>query len=167
MTQTTVCDTEKTHFQATSAMQARFAEKLEEYLKVIAQMWRDNGEDADGPDGLAALESVRYTMSVPERDEWMRLDLAIAVMATSDQFTDSPARHLEGRDAMRTMWSVTEKDRVAKLAECMGLNAAYVKENYVPKSDARKEAIAKLEQTPTAIYRHYDIHGTLLYKVGS
>lgn len=167
MTETTVCDTAfrpiEPDFEVTDRMRERFEERLAEYLLVIAQMWRDKGQDPDSAEGQEALAMVRDTMRVPERPQWMRPLTAVGVFAGPESAMTSPAAHLEWRDAMRTAWSMPDRKWRQVVADAWGVRVETLN-HYLPTADVDKEARRQdLIKARTAVYRKYDASGTLLY----
>lgn len=168
MTQSDVCTTgsrrEIPPFEVTDIMRQRFEENLAEYLLAIAQMWISAGDDPESEEGIDALRMVERAMRVPERDEWMRPEHAIAALVTLDEFTASTANHLEGRDAIRTSWAFTPRQWSEEVARVMDITPARVRQVYSPPMDEDKSKRQKdLLRSKTALYRHYDRDGRLLY----
>ena len=167
MTQLNVCDPESRHteapFEVTDRMRERFEERLEEYLIVLTQMWRDNGEDPDSAGGQAALKAVRQSALVPERPDWMHPLHAIATIVSIVGTPVCEAERLDLRDAMRTAWAFPEKEWRQMLADSMGLTYSQV-QRYAPTTDVERERRTRdLWSAKTAVYRRYDASGVLLY----
>lgn len=157
MTQSTVCDTESRTFEVTPAMRERFEEKLSEYLDIVTAMWGG----ASGRERELAV--VADMMRVPERTAWMDPQTAVATLGAHDDFTGSPELHLDGRDALRTVWSLPDKEALSTIASVMGVSVGRVREAFAFKKSSRQQALRDLNRARTALYRHYDADGLLLY----
>lgn len=125
------------------------------YVEAVRQIWLDNGEDADSAEGLVALEHVRRSMSVPERPEWMTPGQAYAIVTCLDDPDPDEATLLDRRDALRTISALREDEQRTILAEIVGVTPGHIK-HYRPHG-------LSIDATATAVYRHYDSNGVLLY----
>lgn len=167
MTQSDVCATgsrpKEEPFIVTDVMRERFDRALSKCVAEIGQMWRDNGEDVDSDEGRNALAMVRHSMSVPERPEWMHPLDALGVVTMTSDYTDSPELHLQGRDAQRTIWGLTEKEWHQVVSDATGLGLGYLRHRYGTKAPDKEARRQDLETSRTAVYRHYDSAERLLY----
>lgn len=137
---------------------ARHRAWVDDYVATIRSMWIRGGEDADSPEGVAALRVVERSMLVEERPAWMSPGMAIATVTTfpdgNGEVISNPGQHLDGRDALRTLSAMTDDERSKLVASVMGITPERVKASYARMGVGNER---------TAVYRHYDARGTLLY----
>ena len=157
MTQTTVGTT---GFQPTRHAVERFENRVSELLDVLTDGWIEQGADPDSEDIQKAREAVAESMRVPERPQWMHPEDALAYLSSADDEIDSPEKHLDYRDALRTRWSMTQKDASELTGRVMGLTPARVRDAYAPKT---RNTRADIADRRTMLYRYFDGEGRLLY----
>lgn len=140
----------------TPARIARHHASTLDVARGIQSGWESAGEDIHSEQGKAAFESIMAALLVPERKEWMSPDMALAVIAShlSDEQLP-PGRELDMRDAMRTHGSMTQEEKAETCGRVMGTTAGHIAATY-GRTDAGPEG-------RTALYRHYDDRGVLLY----
>lgn len=157
MTQSTVGTT---GFQPTRHAASRFEKRVSELLDVLTDGWIEQGADPDSEAIQKAREAIAESMRVPERPQWMRPEDAIAYLSTPDDYLSDPEHHLDYRDALRTRWSMTQKDALELTGRIMGLTPGRIRDAYAPKTRNTREDIADRQ---TMLYRYFDGEGRLLY----
>lgn len=153
------------HFEVTDLMRLRFEDRCVEYVSGIAEMWRDQGDDPESPEGQRVLEHIARSVRVPERPEWMHpLDALAFVTSMDDDAELSAEDRVEYLDALRTVWSMSAKEYRKLLADAMGVTPQSIwnqYERWMTGSVVQRDKYrAKM---PTALYRKYDSNGALLY----
>lgn len=142
--------------KVTPARIARHQASTLDIARGIQRGWESAGEDIHSDEGAAAFQAVMASLLVPEREEWMSPDMALAVIAS--HISDEPLppdRALDMRDAMRTHGSMTQEEKAEACGRVMGTTAGHIAATY-GKSDGGPVG-------RTALYRHYDDRGVLLY----
>ena len=157
MTQTTVGTT---GFQPTPRAVERFENRVSELLDVLTDGWIEQGADPDSEDIQKARDAIAESMRVPERPQWMHPEDAIAHLASFGDKVYGPEQHLDYRDAIRTRWSMTQKDATEVTGRVMGLTPEHVRDVYAPKTLSTRYDIADRR---TMLYRYFDGEGRLLY----
>ena len=157
MTQSTVG---ATGFQPTPRAVERFENRVSELLDVLTDGWIEQGADPDSEDIQKARDAIAESMRVPERPQWMHPEDAIAYLSTPDDYLSDPEHHLDYRDALRTRWSMTQKDALELTGRVMGLTPEHVRDVYAPKTLSTRADIADRQ---TMLYRYFDGEGRLLY----
>lgn len=157
MTQTTVGTT---GFQPTRHAVERFENRVSELLDVLTEGWVEQGADPDSEAIQKARDAIAESMRVPERPQWMHPEDALAYLTSAGDEIDSPEKHLDYRDAIRTRWSMTQKDATELTARAMGMTPAHTRNTYAPKT---RNTRADIADRRTMLYRYFDGAGRLLY----
>lgn len=153
------------HFEVTDLMRLRFEERCVEYVSGIAEMWRDQGDDPESPEGQRALEHIARSVRVPERPEWMHPLDALAFVTSMDEDAGLSAEgRIEYLDALRTVWSMSAKECRKLLADAIGVTPQSIWDQYERwMTDSVVQRDKYRAKMPTALYRKYDSNGVLLY----
>lgn len=157
MTQSTVG---ATGFQPTPRAVERFENCVSELLDVLTDGWVEQGADPDSKEIQKAREAIAESMRVPERPQWMHPVDALAYLVSFGDKVSDPEQHLNYRDAIRTRWSMTQKDAAELTGRAMGLTPARIRDAYAPKT---RNTRADIADRRTMLYRYFDAEGRLLY----
>lgn len=121
--------------------------------------WEQAGEVAQSPQrAQEAIEIVKSEWALTDRPEWMHPLDSIAVITSVIGVPIGEARK-DVADALRTAAGIGRHGRLKWTAEAMGLSTAAVK-RYGPPARPRKPGV---DPGRTALYRHFDRFGRLLY----
>lgn len=147
----------------TPEREQRHCEWVAAYAKRVRDTWAANGEDVSTPEAIEGYHLVAYSMLVPERPTWMplgralyvKLGVALDPASTTEAGPDSDAA-LDLRDALRTLNAATPDEMAWATACHLGVDTSVV-----------ANRMRKLDDYPergrTALYRHFDCDGRLLY----
>lgn len=152
--------TRQMKFAVTPAMRKRHAEWVQEASDFLWAMWDEEGHvQADPEEAEARLACARAEWEVESRVEWMHpLDCFAVKLAWCESEEHMPADvRLDYFDAMRTSVGLSDRDRAKWAAQAMGMGASQIRlYGEAPRREQDQDG-------PTALYRHYDTDGTLLY----
>lgn len=142
--------------EITKERTARHHASALECARAIQRIWSEQGEDIDSPSGIHAFRQVMSSLLVPERKNWMSPDMALATLIANTPGEQlSPSRSLDLLDAMRTHGAMTQSEKAETCGRVMGTTAGHIAAHYSGQESG--------EQGKTALYRHYDDRGVLLY----
>lgn len=146
-------------FTPTPEMIDRHAHWVEEVVDVVWAQWTANGEIDEFPElAVEGIKIVRAELMVADRPKWMHPLDSIALLAAAPELLTVEQKP-EYADAMRTAAGIGPYEQAQWVARAMGTSVATARK-YGPKF--RKERIQS-DPGRTAVYRHYDDAGTLLY----
>lgn len=155
-------DVDKDAFEPTDSMRKLHLLKVEEYVKAMRAQWLED-DPAPSEEKLELCSNfIRRMMLVNEIEQWMHPLDAFAVLIGDRDLGSSPEETLEYRNAIRTAWGFSDKEWKRFCADTMGVGVGYLSSIYSDPS-CRKGDYDALNLSPTAMYRHYDIDGDLLY----
>lgn len=147
----------------TFAMRRRHRERVREMAAAVWQTWEDAGEVAANPrTAKAAIERVKDEYAVASRPAWMHPLDAIATLVAFSVDGDEliPERQrVDHLDALRTKEGMTVGAWAAWVAYSCGTGTRHLVDTYMPNEKPR----APMRLGRTALYRHFDAGGTLLY----
>lgn len=146
----------------TPEREERHYEWVANYAKGVRDGWAANGEDITTPDAVAACHLVAYSMLVPERPTWMPLGRALYIklgVVLDPDAINSPESDaaLDLRDALRTLNAATPDEIAWAVAQHQGVETEVVAKRMRDRVDDYPE------RGRTALYRHFDSDGRLLY----
>ena len=150
-------------FTPTPAMIKRHLAWVDEYATAIWDHWEETGQIAAAPEEAdKAIQVVRSEMLVTTRPDWMHPLDSIAIFTGPEDEAEPPqgAARLDYLDAMRTAAGLGQAGRNKWVGKAMGLTSTAVL-RYAPADRRRNAAVDPNRRT--AVYRHYDKDGTLLY----
>lgn len=143
-------------------MRQRHRERVREIVSAIWESWRANGDVAADPDEAARLIAVAESeWLVASRDQWMHPLDAIATLAAHDGTIPTGTRRTDLLDAERTRSGHAEGEWAALVARTAGVTPATAWRAWSGR--AGRKPRAPLDKGRTALYRHFDADGTLLY----
>ena len=151
-----------TGFEPTPGMIERHRSRVREIVSVVWEWWGETGQiDVDPEAARDAIRHVEREHSVESRPDWMHpLDAIAVIMSMMNDVVPDQMR-ADYFDAMRTRDSLTPGERAKWVASAMGLKPAHVQDVYGAKSEHRERGLTP--QGRTALYRHRDTDGVLLY----
>lgn len=151
-------------FTPTPAMIKRHLAWVDEYATAIWDHWEETGQIAAAPEEAdKAIQVVRSEMLVTTRPDWMHPLDSIAILTAAPECEGEPLQgqvRIERADAMRTSAGLGQSGRSKWMGKVMGISA-HSAMRYAP-ADRRRNASVDPNRR-TAVYRHYDKEGTLLY----
>lgn len=149
-----------TTFEPTLEHRARHVAWVDEMVATVWKMWQDAGEVTANPDEAHRLiRVVRGEYLVAAREQWMHpLDsIATKVAHVDNGKPPVGAARLDYFDALRTSVGLGDSERARWAAKALGVSAEAVKK-YGPRRPRKP-----LREGRTALYRHFDDGGVLLY----
>lgn len=137
---------------------ARLEAWIERYAASVREQWIEHGDDPDSPAGVYAMTLVKESMRVPERPEWMPLGKAMGMMFTVSMgaYDPTPEFMLDFRDALRTFESSLQYEREELIAQQLGISVSQIRTGDIGPDEDSADGV-------TALYRHFDDTGRLLY----
>lgn len=158
MTQATDWDT---GFTPTQHMRDKHRVFVDKMVETIRAMWHETGQWAGDDEGERLLAFARSEWAVDSRPEWMHPARALAVKAGWIDTEDAlPLQHrADFFDAMRTSEALSEHERARWTARNLGVGVEALR--HFRSVTVRDRS--HLQAIRTAVYRHFDHHGVLLY----
>lgn len=154
MTETFVSDTQFTQLFPDNKVPKHRIEKYHQWVEsniiYLKSCWEQSGEDLTSDLAHDAEANIRRVLSVPPRETWMSPEMAMATVAAEDPENAT----WDYFDALRTLSSVTAEEKQIIAAETLGVTPGHIAEHYVGIEEKGGR---------TALYRHYDDQGVLLY----
>lgn len=162
MTETTVWDATFGAFEVTDAMRNRYTHRVIEHLAGTVDLWESNGEDIKSPEASQAIRLMHHELMLIDHPEWTHPARAAGIIGSQVGVPSGQTR-VEVLSAMRTAWSMTHRDWRQAVADCLGVSPSQIRYAYGVHSHVARERRRELRDCPTALYRHYDARGELLY----
>ena len=160
----TLASSWNTVFAPTPEMVERHRGWVEEMVAAVWQMWCESGDVAREPDrARRMIEDVRGEYAVSRRERWMHPMRSIAVRVSPEPEDDSVptgGERLDYFDAMRTFAGLSTLERRHWVGLSMGVSPDSIRkyEDH-PERRTRRHYV----EERTALYRHFDADGRLLY----
>lgn len=147
-------------FEPTPGMRERHAAFVDEMVSAVWNMWEEAGDIAADPEMAERMIAfARSEWEVSTRPNWMHpiTSIGIKVAWAEREGELLPEHRVDYFDALRTSEGIGERERRRWVAQSMGITMGQVA-HYAVKKDR-----APINQGRTALYRHFDSDGVLLY----